>query len=63
VSSGNGKKTDKGWAVVLARPLPAGLRPGARSQVAFAVWEGGHQEVGAKKMRSVWIPIALEGKP
>ena len=30
------------------------------SQVAFAVWQGAHGEVGARKMRSAWIPLALE---
>ncbi|MBI5069114.1 MAG: hypothetical protein HZB56_12830 [Deltaproteobacteria bacterium] len=61
VSSGAGKATPGGWAVVLVRPLPAGLEPGKRSQVAFAVWQGGQGEVGARKMRTGWIPLALEG--
>jgi len=61
LSRGAGKATPGGWAVVLVRPLPAGLRPGARSQVAFAVWQGQKGEVGARKMRSGWIPLSLEG--
>ncbi len=60
VSKGRGVRTEAGWAVILERPLPPGLRPGERSQVAFAVWQGANQEVGARKMRSVWIPIFLE---
>ncbi len=59
-SSGRGVRTADGWAVVLQRPLPAGLGLGGRSQVAFAVWEGGHLEAGSRKMRSVWVPLALE---
>jgi DMSO reductase family type II enzyme heme b subunit len=62
-SSGRGERTATGWAVTLVRPLPAALVPGKRSQVAFAVWDGARGEVGARKMRSVWVPIAVEGKP
>ncbi len=61
LSRGAGKATPGGWAVVIVRPLPAGLRPGARGQVAFAVWQGQKGEVGARKMRSGWIPLSLEG--
>lgn len=61
VSSGAGKATPGGWAVVIVRPLPAGLEPGKRSQVAFAVWQGAQGEVGARKMRTGWIPLSLEG--
>lgn len=60
-SHGTGKATPGGWAVVLVRPLPSGLAPGKRSQVAFAVWQGQKGEVGARKMRSGWIPLSLEG--
>ncbi len=60
ISAGNGKHGQEGWNVVLIRPLPNGARPGGRTQVAFAVWEGSHQEVGSKKMRTAWIPLALE---
>jgi Ethylbenzene dehydrogenase len=62
-SSGSGTRTATGWAVMLVRPLPAGLAPGKRSQVAFAVWDGARGEVGARKMRSVWIPVTTEGAP
>jgi DMSO reductase family type II enzyme heme b subunit len=61
-SNARGRRTENGWAVVLTRPLPAGLAPGSRSQVAFAVWEGSRREVGARKMRSVWLPMVMEGK-
>ncbi len=57
---GRGTRTANGWSVVLVRPLPEGLVPDKRSAVAFAVWEGGKGEVGARKMRSVWVPLAME---
>ncbi|HXG52719.1 MAG TPA: ethylbenzene dehydrogenase-related protein [candidate division Zixibacteria bacterium] len=60
VSRGHGKYGGGRWFVLLARPLPSGAQPGGRTQVAFAVWEGSRQEVGARKMRSVWIPLAFE---
>jgi hypothetical protein len=59
LSEGRGVRTPTGWSVVLSRPLPAGA--GARTQVAFAVWDGARQEVGARKMRTAWIPFALAG--
>jgi hypothetical protein len=59
-SNGNGKHSQDGWTVILIRPMPNGLAPGGRTQVAFAVWEGSHQEVGSRKMRTAWIPLALE---
>lgn len=62
-STGGGERTPTGWAVVIVRPLPAGLAPGARSQVAFAVWEGSQQEGGSRKMRTGWIPLALKATP
>lgn len=62
-SDGSGRRVDDGWAVVVTRPLPEGLTPGRRTQVAFAVWEGGSGEVGARKMRSAWVPLLLAGGP
>lgn len=61
-SGGWGRRTATGWAVVLTRPLPRGLVAGSRSQIAFAVWEGSRREVGARKMRSVWVPLVMEKK-
>jgi hypothetical protein len=63
VSRGKGRRSARGWRVVLTRPLPAGLAPRARTQVAFAVWEGSHAEVGARKMRTGWIPLLLKETP
>lgn len=62
-SAGKGERTPGGWAVVIARPMPVGLTPGTRTQVAFAVWEGSHQEGGSRKMRTGWIPLALRATP
>lgn len=60
VSKGNGIKTKKGWAVVISRPLPIGFSATTPSQIAFAVWEGSHTEVGARKMRTGWVPLILK---
>ncbi len=60
-SNGKGGRSGNGWAVVIVRPLPAGLAPGAKSLVAFAVWNGSSRDVGARKMRTVWIPVAMPG--
>ena len=59
VSSGGGKHSKDGWTVLLVRPLPNGVKPGGRTQAAFAVWQGSHEEVGAKKMRTGWIPLSV----
>jgi hypothetical protein len=59
VSIGNGKYAQGKWSVLLIRPLPNGAQPGGRTQVAFAVWEGSHQEAGARKMRTAWVPLAF----
>jgi len=59
-SDGRGVRTASGWAVVLTRRMPNGVRPGSRGQVAFAVWEGGHDEAGSRKMRTGWIPLVVE---
>jgi DMSO reductase family type II enzyme heme b subunit len=59
LSRGHGVRTATGWDVVIVRTLPAALRGVDRTQVAVAIWEGSRQEAGARKMRSVWIPLAL----
>jgi DMSO reductase family type II enzyme heme b subunit len=61
-SEGSGKRTANGWEVLIVRPLPGGLAPGGRSQIAFGVWDGAHGEVGARKMRSGWVPLSIEAK-
>lgn len=59
-SRGVGARTPQGWAVVITRALPDGLSPAARTQVAFAIWEGSAQESGARKMRSAWVGLSLK---
>lgn len=61
-STGSGRRDGEGWEVVIIRPLPVGLAPGKRTQVALAVWDGEGEEVGARKMRSGWIPLHVEGE-
>jgi hypothetical protein len=56
-SRGRGVRTKDGWTVVLARRYPTGLSAKTRTQVAFAVWDGSQHEVGARKMRTGWIPL------
>ena len=56
---GSGVRTKDGWAVVITRKVPDGLAPNKRTQIALAVWEGAGKEVGARKMRSGWIPLAM----
>lgn len=58
---GKGFWTKEGWVVVLSRSMPAGLQPGTRSQIAFAVWDGAHGEIGSRKMRTAWIPLLRQG--
>jgi DMSO reductase family type II enzyme heme b subunit len=64
VVRGNGMRTQDGWAVMIVRPVPEGLVPGAkvRTSVAFAVWKGANKEAGARKMRSGWAPLAIREK-
>ncbi len=53
------------WSVVITLPLAStsqdapNLRPGQKTSVAFAVWEGGHREVGSRKSWSDWTAIEL----
>lgn len=62
---GKGIWKDGAWSVVITRPMVSDdqnaprLVPGARTSVAFAVWEGGHREVGARKAWSAWTPLVI----
>ncbi|MFN8546423.1 MAG: ethylbenzene dehydrogenase-related protein [Candidatus Eisenbacteria bacterium] len=58
-SDGRGRRLAQGWEVVITRPAPDALSATRRAQVAFAVWQGHGQEVGARKMRSAWTPLSL----
>ena len=64
-SKGYGKWENGKWNVIITRPLKREkgfLLTGKIQYVAFAVWNGSHEEVGARKMRSVWIPLQLLAK-
>jgi DMSO reductase family type II enzyme heme b subunit len=62
---GRGVWRDGVWRVVITRPMVSDdanaprLTPGDRTVVAFAVWEGGHREVGPRKAWSPWIPLRI----
>jgi hypothetical protein len=62
-SKGRGVRTQNGWSVAISRRLPAGLTPGTRTQVAFAVWEGSQGETGSRKMRTGWVSLLRRGQP
>lgn len=64
-STGHGEWKQGSWSVVIALPLPRGgaLQPGVRSYAAFALWDGGARQVGARKMRSNWVSLVLEAAP
>lgn len=55
----------KRWHVVITRPLAphgeaaANLAPGTRTHVSFAVWNGSHREVGARKAWAAWVPLEV----
>ena len=54
------------WRVVVTRPMVSDdvnaprLSPGARTFVAFAVWDGGNREVGPRKGWASWTPLVLQ---
>lgn len=62
-SRGKGVRTANGWAVVIVRTTPIASVPPGRMNIALAVWDGAHEEVGARKMRTGWIPAVLPGQP
>ncbi len=59
-SQGRGQHNGDGWSVVISRRLPAGWDSARGSQIAFAVWQGDRNEVGARKMRTGWINLVQE---
>jgi len=62
---GSGMWRDGSWRVVITRPMVSDdlnaprLTPGDRTVAAFAVWEGGHREVGSRKAWSPWVPLVI----
>lgn len=64
-SKGKGTWKNNEWTVVIARPLAhqggSVLEVGKKSHAAFAVWQGGKQEVGGRKaLTMAWSPILIE---
>lgn len=63
---GYGVWGDGTWRVIITRPMVSDdvnaprLQPGRRTVAAFAVWEGGNREVGARKAWSAWVPLQIE---
>lgn len=64
-ADGRGAWSNGRWQVVVTLPLMGDsadsprLSPGGKTMVAFAVWEGGHREVGSRKAWSNWVPLVL----
>jgi DMSO reductase family type II enzyme heme b subunit len=60
---GAGVWKDGRWQVTITRPMVSDdlnapqLTPGTRTVAAFAVWEGGRGEVGARKAWASWVPL------
>ncbi len=67
MSIGKGVYKKGEWSVVIARPLKrengSVLDPAKNSFVAFAVWQGAKQEVGARKCVTItWVPLQMNGE-
>jgi DMSO reductase family type II enzyme heme b subunit len=62
---GRGVWKDGAWRVVITRPMVSDdlnaprLTPGVRTVAAFAVWEGGSREVGARKAWAPWVALLV----
>lgn len=63
---GKGVWRDGVWRVVITRPMVGDdpnapvLLPGDQTVMAFAAWEGGNREVGARKSWSAWVPLLIQ---
>jgi hypothetical protein len=62
---GRGIWRDNRWQVVITRPLARigkwdpDLRLGQSTNIAVAIWDGSHGEVGARKAWSNWVAVEL----
>lgn len=67
-STGKGMFRDGRWTVVIARPLDTGdevdfkLVSGTEHAINFAVWDGGHGDVGARKNYAMFTPLYIESE-
>lgn len=65
-ADGKGAWANGRWRVVITRPLAAGdayspnLRPGDKTLAAFAIWDGGAEEVGSRKAWANWVELRLD---
>lgn len=64
-SDGKGVWKDGTWTVVITRPLVidggSSIVDGNQNALAFAVWQGGHGEVGSRKaLTMAWTPIQVQ---
>jgi DMSO reductase family type II enzyme heme b subunit len=63
---GRGAWANGVWRVVITRPMVSDdvnaprLLPGDRTVAAFAVWDGGSREVGARKAWAPWVPLVIQ---
>ncbi|NJL24852.1 MAG: hypothetical protein HC902_06570 [Calothrix sp. SM1_5_4] len=67
LAKGFGEWKNGEWTVYIARPLSyesgSKLQLGKKSHVAFAVWQGGKDEVGGvKSLTMSWTPFTLMQK-
>ena len=62
---GHGEYRDGHWYVVIARAMgdaaTSPLAAGQRTAMAMAVWNGSNGDVGARKNRSDWVDLEIEG--
>lgn len=68
MADSNGAWKANEWQVVITRPLKregaSDLSQGDTSFVAFAVWQGGKDEVGSRKaLTMAWTPLKIERTP
>ena len=62
---GKGVWKDGTWRVVITRQMASDdlnaprLEPGLQTYVAFAVWDGGGREVGARKAWASWVSLRV----
>lgn len=66
-AKGFGEWRNGEWMVIIARPLnyenSSKLPVGRKSNIAFAVWQGGKKEVGAiKSLTMMWTPLSVMEK-
>jgi DMSO reductase family type II enzyme heme b subunit len=65
-AGGRGAWRGRRWQVVITHPFDPteaatpGLRPGLRTHIAFAAWDGRSAEVGARKAWASWVPFRIE---